>query len=110
MSVIGNLTVSESYHQLYKDTEYPYGQLVRDRLRYLLAYEPALVHSIYVEMMMRRHLSVDPTACSGKVTDFDFKAIVALRYREVLCTQGVEAANNSPLIGLDLEVIFKDYI
>jgi hypothetical protein len=108
MVPISHLTVSEKTMEYYKATERPYGQIVRDRLRFLLGYEPHLVHSLFVELNMRDHLSIDPMACIGKISDFDFKAIVSVKYREVLCSKGLEAANASPLIGVDLKAMFKD--
>ncbi|OOQ57385.1 hypothetical protein [Mucilaginibacter pedocola] len=99
--------LDEKKLKYYYDTFHPYGQIIRDRLTYLLGNEPRLEQSLDVELNMREHIKSDLNAFSGKVAAADMKALVAIRYKEILLNEGLDAANNSPLIGRFLRASFE---
>lgn len=92
----------------YYDSFQPYGQIVKDRLTYLLGFDPQVEYSLEVELNMRDFMKKDLNVFTGNVTQWDHKAIVAIYYMHTLVHEGWEAANNSPLIGMNMRHFFEN--
>lgn len=81
----------------YHDNWHPYGKMARDRLVGFLDYEPPVEHSLEAELYLRDYLNDDTIVPTETIADYDLKAITMLLYREVLLTDGRDAADASPV-------------
>lgn len=81
------------------DTHLPHQrEAARKRVCWLLGYEPALRYSLAAEVWLRDVLAEDSFHLTTEVTPVDIKAMTLIRYREVLLSEGREAANACPLL------------
>ncbi len=101
-----SLELTDEEIQLYHQTWLPYGQAVKDRLTRFLGYVPDIKHSFIAEMWLRDVLAKDTFQLANAPTEIDFKAINNLKYREVLVSEGKIAANNSPLVAMDIRAAY----
>lgn len=62
---------------------------------------PELKHSLVAEMWLRTVYANDTVALLEDATPIDYKVITLIRYREILLSQGKEAADNWPVLNLD---------
>jgi hypothetical protein len=92
-------TYDEVIYENYRLSFVPYGYAVRERLSRFLGYEPALEHSLIAEMWMRDLMADDSYLFSDEITPEDIRAVTLIKYREVLLTEGQQAADASPLWG-----------
>ena len=75
---------------------------VRDRLTKFLGYEPALEHSLVAELNLYNCLIDDTMHFSETLSRADIQAIAIIKYRETLLAKGIDAADASPLVAMDL--------
>lgn len=94
------LTYDADIYQDYHDMYAHYGYAVKERLTGFLGYEPKLEHSLIAEMWMRDVMAKDTFKLPAHISAVDYKAIVLIKYREILLKQGKEAADASPLLQL----------
>jgi hypothetical protein len=92
-------TYDEAIYENYRSSFVPYGYAVRERLSRFLGYEPALEHSLIAEMWLRDLMADDSYQFSDEITPEDIRAVTLVKYREVLLTEGQQAADTSPLWG-----------
>lgn len=74
-----------------------YGGKVKERLTRFLGYEPRLEHSLMAELWLFDLMARDTVRLPDGLTAVDFKALTIIRYREILLSQGLTDANDSPL-------------
>ena len=87
-------SIYRNYHQGY----YLYGHLARNRICWAFGYEPELIHSLVAEMWLRKTMATDNLPLPSHLTQIDFKVMTLIRYREILLSQGKQAADASPLL------------
>lgn len=92
-------TYTPNNYAYYHETLLPYGIQVRERLTWLLGYEPQIEHSLIAELWLRTQLAKDTNIFSDQITAIDLRAISLIKYREVLSNKGKSAAENSMLWG-----------
>lgn len=75
-------------------------QKARDRLSYLLGYEPDLAASLPAELFLRDFLSTDISTKEDIVRWYDCKAVTIAHYRAICIGHGKKEADDMTLIGL----------
>lgn len=95
---IDDLSYSEKDFEYYNSFQNCYASMARERLVQHLGYEPDLQHSLYAETYLRNLILLDTYTSKWPTTSFDRKAITIVKFREIFTSEGIEAANKSPLI------------
>lgn len=85
---------------LYKTTFPERTTEARDRLARFLGYYPDIIYSFHAECFLRCLLS---TRMGPEISAPDYRAMTIVKYREVLLTQGQEAADKSPLVKMQMQ-------
>lgn len=81
----------------------------RKRLVGFLRYEPKLETSMGAEILLRMNFANDKSYLPEKLVNTDVQVITIVKYREVLLSQGKEAADKSPLMALYLAGEFLNF-
>lgn len=75
-------------------------QAARERVVAFIGYEPELDRSVGAELWLRERMMRDDAHFADDRTQDDSRAITVVAYREAWITQGADAANASPLMGV----------
>ena len=90
--------------ELYKSYEsgyLPFGAAAKQRIIDMLGYAPKLKHSLVAEMWLRTILARDTIKLPDDMSPIDYKVLTLIRYREILLSQGKDAADNWPVLNCD---------
>lgn len=88
----GNYSAYNSRHMYLKEA-------ARERLAMFLGYIPSIEHSLFAELIVRDLMAKDSFRPDWGLTPYDYHAITIIKYREVLFSEGYEAADQSPVWG-----------
>ncbi|MBA4853751.1 hypothetical protein [Emticicia sp. BO119] len=77
-----------------------YMQKAYDRISLHLGYKPDHAHSLAAQIWLGQILSKEHIILPATLTPYDYRALSSVRYKELLMTEGEEAANHSPLLAM----------
>lgn len=106
---ISKLELNDADIEMYTSEKLvPYSQAARDRLAGFLGYYPDLRYSLTAEMLVRTFLAADQPPPPDKIMPYDLYAVCIVKYREILLTEGQEAADASPLTAYETAMAFSE--
>lgn len=88
--------IYKHYYQQYL----PYVQMAHQRIHQILGYEPALEYSLAAVLWLSQLMTKDNGSLGNYTSAVNYRVMTSIRYREILVTEGEEAANNSSLLAL----------
>jgi len=91
----------QELYESYQSGFQPWGAAAKQRIIDMLGYAPELKHSLVAEMWLRTILARDTIKLPEEMSPVDYKVLALIRYREILLSQGKEAADNWPLLNCD---------
>lgn len=96
-SLFGNPDTCEQLSQQYRT----YLSQAHERIAGFFIKEPDQKYSIAAALWLCQILARDDIQLPDYLTSYDYRAITSIRYREILMTEGEEAASNSSLLGME---------
>ncbi len=94
------LLANPAVYEYFQKNYLPYMQKAYERISLHLGYKPDYTHSLAAQIWLGQILSKDHIVLPDTLTPYDYRALSSLRYKEILMTEGEEAANNSPLLAM----------
>lgn len=88
--------IYKQHHQKYM----PYVQMAHRRINHMLGYEPPLEYSLAAIIWLSHMIAKDNHLSDDYTSAIDYRVLTSIRYREILITEGEEAANNSSLLAM----------
>lgn len=92
-----DIKYSDRAHKVYSEILPEHKHKVRERLSRFLGYEPNIETSIYVEIKLIGKIFDDLNNWPEEITPAELQAIMIIKYREILLSEGKDAADKSPL-------------
>lgn len=87
------------YKQYYRQYM-PYVQMAHQRINRILGYEPPLEYSLAAVIWLSQIIAKDNRPLGDETSAIDYRVMTSIRYREILMTEGEEAANKSSLLAM----------
>lgn len=82
-------------------------ELAQKNIAYLMGYVPDLRYSLDAELYLRGFLASKSSGERNIITPVEYRTVNAISYREHFLKYGIEAANNSPIIGREWNAPFN---